>query len=67
MPNDVIKDSTSGIALDRDGVGQEPPEATWYDVEAAWLMMYHAAWLSDTQGGTPATPRSAVPGTIPGG
>ena len=59
MPNDVIKDSTSGIALDRDGVGQEPPEATWYDVEAAWL--------SDTQGGTPATPGSAVPGTIPGG
>src|SRR5262245_1951209 len=52
MPNDVIKDSTSGIALNRDGVGQEPPEATWYDVEASWLMMlYHAAWLSDTQGG----------------
>lgn len=51
MPNDVIKDSTSEIALDRDGVGQEPPEATWYDVDAAWLMMYHAAWLSDTHGG----------------
>jgi hypothetical protein len=50
MPNDVIKDRTSRIALDRDGVGHEPPEATWYDVEAAWLMMYHAAWLSDTQG-----------------
>jgi len=43
MPTDVIKDSTSGIVLDRDGVGQEPPEATWYDVEAAWLMMYHVA------------------------